>query len=191
MGFVTVAMGFGVLKSTLFLHAVHATNVAAAPSAAVVPLATGSASAAPLPPPPPVASTVPITPPSRSLVPGMVIAGVGVAALATGIGFLVDAGAKRSSSSDLSDSILNTGHSCIPGAGNYDARCDELSMTSRAGTTSHDVSVGMFVGAGVAAGATAYFLWARSRSAAPTSDAVHVIPTASTSGAGLVLSGAF
>ena len=131
-------------------------------------------------------------PEARNRVPGIVLGGVAGATLAVGIGFLVDAGAKGSTSRDLNSSILSEHHSCVTGSSNYDARCGELNDTSLSGRANHRVGVGLLVGAGVvAAGAAAYFLWPTKKSDTPSSHALRVVPSVSTRDAGFILSGAF
>ena len=140
--------------------------------------------ALPPPPPPP--------PPPRSVVPGVVIAGVGVAALATGIGLLVSAKAKGSSAETTNHAILTAGHSCVAGAPNYDGQCETLLSTATAARTSNHVGVGFLAGAGAAAVGTAlYFLWPASKDTVPSTHGLHVVPSASDTGAGLIFSGAF
>lgn len=140
----------------------------------------------------PVASTAPVPPPPRSVVPGVILAGVGAAALATGIGFVVDAGAKNSSSRSLNSAILSNHHSCVAGSSNYDARCGELNDTSLSARANRRVGAGLLVGAGVAAaGAAAYFLWPTKKLDPQSSHALRVVPVLSTRDAGFILSGAF
>lgn len=143
--------------------------------------------ATPLPPP-----TKAVPPPPRSIVPGVVMAGVGVAALATGIGFLVDASSKGSSAAALQQAIVTARRSCVAGANNFDSTCETLHSTASAATRSNHLGVGFMVGAGVAAvGAAAYFLWPESRPAPSSGRTFRVVPVASDTDAGLILSGAF
>jgi PEGA domain len=142
----------------------------------------------------------PITPPplsssstsSRSLVPGIVIAGLGAAALATGIGFLVDAGSKGSTLDTMNQAVLKANHSCVAGAANFDDTCDAIHSMASSATTRNHVGIGLMAGAGVAAvGAIAYFLWPASKPSPVNGRTLHVVPIASGTGAGLNLLGAF
>jgi hypothetical protein len=133
-----------------------------------------------------------LPPPPRQLAPSLILAGVGVAALATGIGFLVDAGAKGSTADTMNRAILTANHSCVTDAPNHDAQCETLLSTATAARTSNHVGIGFLAGAGAAAvGATLYFLWPTSKPDALSAQGVRVVPSASDTGAGLILSGAF
>jgi hypothetical protein len=126
------------------------------------------------------------------VVPGVVIAGVGVAALATGIALLVDGSAKGSSAQTTNSAILTAHHSCVTGAPNFDAQCETLHSTASSATTSNHVGIGFLAGAGAAAVGTAvYFLWPAAKPLTPSTQGLRVIPSASDTGAGLVFSGAF
>ena len=133
----------------------------------------------------------PPLPASRSLVPGVVLAGVGGAALATGVGFIVAANGSYSDSRDLSGAIRAAAHSCVAGAGTFDSRCEELHSTASAANTNSRVGVGLMIGGGVVAvAAVTYFLWP---SSTPTKgvDATRLAPIISPSHAGLGWSGTF
>jgi hypothetical protein len=128
----------------------------------------------------------------RSVVPGAILAGVGVAALATGIGLMGDAKGKYASSGNLSDSIRSAGHSCITGAPNFDTRCDELFSTGSAANTNNRAGIGLLVGGGaLGAAAVTYFLWPSSSKTADAGASQRLVPVVSTGGAGLIWSGAF
>lgn len=132
------------------------------------------------------------TPKSRSIVPGVVLGGAAGVALATGIGLLVDAGAKGSSARGMHDAIVKAGHSCVAGAANYDSRCVELHSTASAGDTRHGVGVGLLVGGSAAAvGAAVYLLWPRSSAGVSSAHGLSLAPAVSTTNAGLVFSGTF
>ena len=191
-------LGKSPLAESLFLdpgrHTIAARLDGYAPMTQPIDAAAGSTQAvrlemksSGLPPPPPSPQSS-----ARKLAPGLVIAGVGVAALATGIGFLVDAGAKGSSADTINRAILTAKHSCVAGAPNYDAQCETLLSSATTATTHNHVGVGFLAGAGAAAvGAALYFLWPTSQPAAPSAQGLRVIPSASHTGAGLILSGAF
>jgi len=123
------------------------------------------------------------------VVAGGVVTGV---ALAAGIGLLAAAGGKGASGSELHDTIAQAGHSCVIGAGNYDARCVELGSITSSGDTFHSVGVGLLAGAGaVAVGTAVYFLWPRSSTKGSASGAFRLAPAGSATNAGLLVSGTF
>jgi hypothetical protein len=129
----------------------------------------------------------------RSVVPGVVLAGVAGVALATGIGLFVVSGNKYADSKTLHDAILKDGGTCVPGGAHLDKRCDQLHTTAATSDRLLGASVGLFIGAGAAAIATgAYLIWARSVPSAPSpSQAFRVVPAISPSNAGLLFSGSF
>ena len=128
----------------------------------------------------------------RSVVPGVILGGVAGAALAAGIGLLVDAGAKGSHAKELSDSISLAGHGCAAGSPIYDSRCAEVLAAASAGDSNHSAGVGLLIGAGAAAvGATAYFLWPASSNGAPTAGSLGIAPDVSRTSAGFVFTGTF
>jgi hypothetical protein len=131
-------------------------------------------------------------PEKRSLVPGVVLGSVAGAALAVGIGLLVDAGAKGSHAKELSDAIVAAGHGCAAGTAIFDSRCAEVQSTASAGDSHHSAGVGVLIGAGaVAVGTAAYFLWPTSRASAPAAGALRFVPAVSTTNAGLLYTGTF
>jgi tetratricopeptide (TPR) repeat protein len=137
-------------------------------------------------------SLVPLPSPRRSVVPGVVLGGVAVAALAGGIGSFVAARGKRSTAQSLSQSILEAQHSCYVGASNFDARCDQVSSAASSGNTLEHVATGLFVGAGAAAvGAVVYFVWPQASPTPPKSGAWQIAPALSPSALGLSASGTF
>jgi hypothetical protein len=151
----------------------------------------GSASAS-APPPPPVGSGVPVVPPpvSRSVVPGVILGSVGIAALATGIGLMVDANSKNAAAQELSGTIRTAGHSCVSGAANFDARCTDLQSTAEKTDMHNRAGIGLLIGGSAAAMAAAvYVLWPVSTTT--TAGSSRVSPSVSTGGAGLVWSGTF
>ena len=139
---------------------------------------------------PPVSLPPPL-PDRRSIVPGVVLAGVGGVALATGIGFIIAANGNYASSRELSVAIRGSAHNCISGAGNFDARCQDLHSTASDADTQSRVGVGLMIGGGVAAAAAVtYFLWPTSP-AATSAGTSRLTPLISTSGVGLGLAGTF
>jgi PEGA domain len=145
----------------------------------------------PVPLPPPVPETR-YAPPPRSLVPGFVVGGVGVAALATGVGLFVAGVSKGSSAQSHYDAILKAGNSCVPAAGNFDPSCAQLSGISSTGDTLHNAGVGLMIGgsAAVAAGIV-YVVWPQARGATPQAGSVSIAPMASATHAGLIFSSTF
>lgn len=138
-----------------------------------------------LPPPPPP------PPPPRSMVPGVVLAGVGGVALAAGIGLMVDAHGKYITSQQLSEAIQAVKHSCVTGAGNFDSRCNELHSTAADVNTRNSVGIGLVVvGGAAAAAAVTYFVWPE-RTTPTTASVPRVTPFVSTTGVTLSLSGSF
>jgi tetratricopeptide (TPR) repeat protein len=127
----------------------------------------------------------------RSMAPGIVLAGIGGAALAAGIGLMVDASGKYKTSQQLSESIRAAGNSCITGAGNFDSRCAELHSTAAAVNTRSGAGLVLVVGGGAAAAAAVtYFLWPEAKSS--TSARVpRITPLVSTTGVTMSLSGSF
>jgi hypothetical protein len=142
-------------------------------------------SSLPPPPPPP--------PPPRSMVPGVVLAGVGGVALAAGIGLMVDAHGKYITSQQLSEAIRAATHSCVAGAGNFDSRCDKLHSTAADVNTRNDVGIGLVaLGGAAAVAAVTYFLWPEPTTPPRTAAGVpRVTPFVSTTGVSLSLSGSF
>jgi hypothetical protein len=126
----------------------------------------------------------------RGIIPGVVMSGVAGAALITGIVLAVDGANKRADARTGNTAITSAHHSCVANAPNYDASCAELNDTALSAGRSNNAAHGLFIGAGVAAiGAVAYFLWPSS-SLTPTG-ATLVVPTASSTSAGLIFAGSF
>jgi hypothetical protein len=137
----------------------------------------------------PAAKAVPplvVPPPKRSVVPGVVLASVGGAALAAGLGLVAGGAGKLSTSKNLNSAISGARHSCVAGAANFDARCTDLASASSAADTFKRAGLGLLAGGGVAAvGSAIYLLWPQAK-AAPV-----ITPSASASGVGFVVSGEF
>ncbi len=133
-------------------------------------------------------ATATVPPPSRSMVPAFVIGGGAIAGAIVGAGLLVSWGDKRGEAQRTANSILADGNSCVPGAGNFDARCAGVESTTRTSTSLKYAGTGTLVGAGVLmAGAGAYLFWAMS--GAPAKSTIGVAPVVSKDGAALLLSG--
>jgi hypothetical protein len=78
------------------------------------------------------------------------------------------------------------------GAANYDPRCSDLESTSRTSDTLDRAGVGLLIGAGAAAVASVlYFVWPASKSTAPTTGAIRVVPAVSAGGGRVLFSGTF
>jgi hypothetical protein len=143
------------------------------------------------PAPPPTGSATTTPPPRRSRVPGVVLASVGGAALATGIGLYAGGRAMVASGADERDAILKVGHACVTGALNYDARCPEVKSTATTANALQKAGVGLMVGAGAAAVGTVIYFVVPTSSAGTKSSGLRVMPAVSPGNAGLVLSGSF
>lgn len=131
-----------------------------------------------------------LKPERRSLVPAVVLGGVAVVGLASGIGLLAAGGSKRSAAESLFNTIVGDKKSCIAASANFDARCTQLSEMSSSSDTLHNVGVGLLVGGGAAALATgAYLLWPASKTM--TGSTVRVIPVVAGSGGAILATGTF
>jgi PEGA domain len=193
---ITIAKGQAAAV-TLTLAAVAAAPVPSAavvpvatvvPSAAVVPVATGSASAST--PPLPTGATMPIKPPPRGYLPGVVLGGVGLAAAVSGAVLFAVSSSKLGDAETLGKAIDAAGGYCINPGSSVAAQCNELHSTTKDVATLHDAGVGLLVGGGVLALAgVAYLLWP-SPKAAPTSS-FRVAPTVTSTSQGLLVEGSF
>jgi PEGA domain len=138
-------------------------------------------------------TTPPQPPPKaepRSVVPGAVLGGLAGVALATGIGLLVGGRGKASTAKAEHDAIVSAGHSCVMGAGNYDAGCAALYDTTSTGNTLQQAGVWMMGGAGAATlGAALYFAWPALKPTGPKSGALRFAPVVSPGAGGLVVTG--
>lgn len=134
---------------------------------------------------------VPIEGPKpRSRVPGVVLGGVAVAGLATGIGLLVAASGKHSTVLELNNGILADKKSCAAGAANFDVRCTALETAASSSDTLHNLGVGFLAGGGAAAlGAGLYLLWPASKPSPTTG--VRLIPISTATSGGLMAAGTF
>jgi hypothetical protein len=128
----------------------------------------------------------------RSVVPGAVLGGVAGVAFVTGIGLMVGGALKHASNTSLNHAITQAQHSCVPGAMNLDPQCGALASGASTADTLNHVGIGVLVGAGaVAVGSVAYFLWPQSKPSASHEGGFRFVPTASTNGGGVLLSGTF
>jgi hypothetical protein len=130
------------------------------------------------------------TPPRRSLVPGIVLASVGGAVLATGIGLAAAYAGKKSDADSLSASISSSGGYCNAPSGSFVSQCSQLHGATADAQTFGRASVGMLVGgAALLAASGAYFLWPQS-TPKPTSG-MTVGPVAMPGGAAVLVQGSF
>ncbi|MEP7123536.1 MAG: PEGA domain-containing protein [Byssovorax sp.] len=161
---------------------------------APIPAVVATADAAPTVKP--SASSAPVVPPvivppaARSVIPGVLVAGVGLAALALGTGLFVAGNGKRSTAEELQKGIADGHRSCVSGAPNFDMHCTDLANAASSADTLHGAGFGLLIGGGAAvAGAITYLLWPSSK---PTTGAsVRVLPVATTTGGGLFAAGNF
>lgn len=126
----------------------------------------------------------------RSVVPAVVLGGVAVIGLASGIGLLAAGGSKRSSAETLFNTIVGGKKSCVANAPNFDARCTQLSEMSSSSDTLHNAGVGMLVGGGALALATgAYLLWPASKTT--TGATMRLVPVVAETGGAILATGTF
>lgn len=129
-------------------------------------------------------------PPRRSLVPGIVLASVGGAALATGIGLAAAYGGKKSDADSLNASIRSAGGYCNSPSGSIASQCSQLHEATKQAQTFGRAGVGLLVGgAAVLAASGAYFLWPESKPKPAASTTV--VPVATPAGGGLLVQGSF
>ena len=128
----------------------------------------------------------------RSVVPAVVMGGLGGVALVSGIGVMAAAVSKRSTAIMTNQAITQAHHSCVVGASNFDSRCSNVGSGSSSADTLERVGIGMFIIAGAQAiGATTYLLWPASKPSASGARGLVAVPVVSAVGGGVVLSGAF
>ena len=129
-------------------------------------------------------------PERRSAVPAVVLGGVAVVGLASGIGLLVASGGKRSSAENLFNTILAEKKSCVATAANFDARCTQLSELSSSSDTLHNAGVGLLIGGGATAlAAGAYLFWPASKTT--TGSTLRVVPVVAETGGAILATGTF
>ena len=137
-----------------------------------------------------VSLTLVPSPERRSATPAVVLGGVAVIGLASGIGLLVAGGGKRSSAESLFNTILADKKSCVATSTNFDARCTQLSELSSSSDTLHNAGVGLLIGGGAAALATgAYLLWPASKTT--TGSTWRVVPVVAETGGAILATGTF
>jgi hypothetical protein len=138
---------------------------------------------------PPVVREEP--PKRRSIIPGIALGAVAAVGIGGGVAFVGMSSGKRSAAEATRGQILTGRGSCVPGAGNLDARCSDLQNNLKASDTFHDVAVGAFIAGGIAAAGTlAYFLWP-ARPARSAGYHLQVTPVFGASAGAVILSGSF
>jgi hypothetical protein len=125
----------------------------------------------------------------RSKVPAFVIGGVGMVALGIGVPFIGVAVSQRSEATGLS---IATTHSCRLSDPLPTGKCKDLASAAASSDTFGNVGVAALVVAGVAVASVAtYLLWPAPHDEPHSARSVHLLPTASTNGGGLVMLGSF
>jgi tetratricopeptide (TPR) repeat protein len=133
---------------------------------------------------------VPLAAPRRSVVPGAVLGGVAGAAAVTGAVLLAVGASKLSTSRSLNQQIAAAHDSCVPG--HLDPLCSTLQSTASLSDSLEHAGVAVLIGAGAAAvGSALYFVWPESKPRTPTAGGIRVVPTATATSGGVLLSGAF
>lgn len=128
-----------------------------------------------------------VKPATRSVVPLVLLGGGALVAMGVGAGLFGGYAGKEGELSKLSAEILAAKHSCVAGAGNYDARCKDMAATAHAGDTMAAAGLSLLIGGGLlAAGAGLYWLWPQP---AGGTGFVQVQPTVSAGGGGIVATG--
>jgi hypothetical protein len=146
------------------------------------------------PPPAPVVTatavaSAPPPPPPRSKVPGIVAGAVGIAGVAVGIGLHVGAGGKRAEGDQLLADTQKAAGSQVACPGR--AECAQLKQLRQDKDTLANAGTGVvIVGAAALVGAAVYFFWPGPKPAAVKAGLI-VVPVASSSEAGLGVTGRF
>jgi hypothetical protein len=136
------------------------------------------------PQPPPV---VPVQ--RRSVVPAVVMGGIGGAALITGSVLIGLGVSNRSNAKSLS---AQTNHSCIVHDPAPQGLCAQLaSAATRADTLGNGGIVALVIAGAAAVGVTTYMLWPGPRLKATAGSRLQLLPTASVHGGGVTLSSPF
>ena len=128
-------------------------------------------------------------PAQKSAVPLILLGAGAVVAGATGGAVLGAWSEKRSAVQRTSESIRNSGSSCVTGAANFDTQCSTLEADARTAETLNRAGIALLAGASaLALGAGVYWLlWP-----APTGrHSARLIPVASPQGGGGLLMGSF
>ena len=132
----------------------------------------------------------PVVPQKRSVLPAVVLWGVGGAAVVAGAVLEGVAASELGAVNKLSDGIDAAKTNCVAGSIRYDANCNELESKAKKVDTLGRTGVGLLVVGGVAAaGGLVYFLWPEKRAQGTARPLV--VPVVSAGGGGLVVSGTF
>ena len=132
-----------------------------------------------------------VTPPvvTRSAVPAFVLGGAALAALGVGIGLSVTAYEGDARTRALAGEISGSGGTCVAGAPNHDARCQDLMAGARAADAMSRAGVGLYIGAGaLLTGAVLYTFWP---GATPLKLSATALPSPSGPAGSVLLRGAF
>lgn len=133
--------------------------------------------------------TAALPPPPRSKVPAIVMGSVAVVGAALGTGLLIGSRDKYDATQKITEDIRANKKSCVDGATNYDARCAGVATEGRGVNVLRDAGIVSIAAAGAAAaGAAIYLLWP---APGTSTRAVRVMPVASDTAAGLVMTGKF
>jgi hypothetical protein len=122
---------------------------------------------------------------------GLVVAGGAVALVLAGggIGIAVAGSDKGNAALRVHDEIVAAGRSCVAGAANYDARCTSVKSESSAADAMNGAGIGLAIGGGVVAAATAAYWIFAPRGEAKAS--AIVVPVFSPGAGGVVVRGSF
>lgn len=142
----------------------------------------------------------PVAPsPGPSLVPGIILATVGLVGLVGGGAFLAVASDKGATADAAAADVKARGGRCSPITPGFEASCQKVLDEDSSSTFIHNTGVaGIAVGGAALAGSAVYFVWALTHnaspaapSAAPRSSHVGVLPFADLHAAGLTFNGRF
>lgn len=132
----------------------------------------------------------PVVPQKRSVLPAVVLWGVGGAAVVAGAVLEGVAASELGAVKKLSDGIDAAKTNCVAGSVRYDANCNELESKAKKVDTLGRTGVGLLVvGGAAAAGGLVYFFWPEKRAQGAARPLV--VPVVSAGGGGLVVSGTF
>ncbi len=152
----------------------------------------GAPVAPPSAPPPPPTQPAEEKPDGSSIVPGLVIGGVGLVGVGVGVALLVAGGSAGSDADALAGAIDTDGGAC-PDSGAFQDRCAAFDAAAGDEATLTTVGVISLVGGGVLlAGGVGWTVWAAT-DAGGDATASHLVltPSFGVAGPGLVASGVF
>jgi hypothetical protein len=126
----------------------------------------------------------------RSMLPAVMLWGVGGAAVVAGAVLEGVAASELGAVKDLSDKIDAAKTNCVAASVRYDASCNKLESQTKKVDTLGRTGVGLLVvGGAAAAGGLVYFFWPEKRAQGAVRPLV--VPVVSAGGGGLVVSGTF